>query len=251
MLKSIVLSAALLLLNVGVAAAQAQPTGMDPAAKVVRDNDAQRPVDPQRPVNVDKLPPQASDVPYRGPDAPGDCANCPPPRHYDSTEVIKNSRDVDHSRVINTSSEVIVPPKVREINKLVIHENETRNIGTIEHNHQIIEKEIRYVKRAPVPRYAPVRRVKRVEMVLVAVPQARPCSCGCGACGQTSYTYAYTYVPVQKHTYAPVQQYAVRQQYVVQQPAYAPVQQYAVVPVPQPRAYSDQTAPAGTYYTYR
>ncbi|MCX7312722.1 MAG: hypothetical protein NTV56_13605 [Alphaproteobacteria bacterium] len=259
--KSIVLSAALLL-SLGVAAAQAQTqgqsqgqyqaqsqpqyNGIEPAAKLSRYSDQRRPVNAEQlPVNIDKVPPPVgnppyrapvSDAPYRSADAPGDCANCPPPRQYDSTEVVKNSRDVDNSRVINTQSEVIVPPKVREINKLVIQENETRNIGTIEHNHQIIEKEIRYVRRAPV-RHAPAHRpAKRVEMVLVAVPQR-----GCG-CGGQSYTY--TYVPAQQPVYAPVQQYAV----VPQQ--YAVHQQYAVVPVAQPRAYGYQPAQSA-YYAYR
>ena len=36
-------------------------------------------------------------------DAPRqDCTDCPPPRRYDNTEVVKTSRDVDQSRVINT-----------------------------------------------------------------------------------------------------------------------------------------------------
>jgi len=112
------------------------------------------------------------------------CETCPPPRkHYDKVEVIKNSRDVDNSRVINTESVVHVRPRVKEYNKLVIHENETRNVGTILHNHRIIEKEIRYVKRAPVyrparPAYRVVERIQQV-IVPVMVPQAAPCGCPC------------------------------------------------------------------------
>ena len=34
-----------------------------------------------------------------------------------------------------------------ETNHLIIHENETRNIGTIQHNHTIIEKELVLTKR--------------------------------------------------------------------------------------------------------
>jgi hypothetical protein len=75
-----------------------------------------------------------------------DCFKCPPPRHYDSQEVIKNTRDVDHSKVIETQS--VVPSKrVIETNHLVIHENEVRNIGVIQHNHTIIEKELVLTKR--------------------------------------------------------------------------------------------------------
>jgi hypothetical protein len=75
-----------------------------------------------------------------------DCYKCPPPRNYDSTEVVKQSRDIDHSRVIETQS--VVPSKrLIETNHLVVHENETRNIGTVQHNHTIIEKELILTKR--------------------------------------------------------------------------------------------------------
>jgi len=75
-----------------------------------------------------------------------DCDKCPPPRNYDSTEVIKQTRDIDHSRVIETQS--VVPSKrVIETNHLIIHENETRNVGTVQHNHTIIEKELVLTKR--------------------------------------------------------------------------------------------------------
>ena len=75
-----------------------------------------------------------------------DCYKCPPPRHYDSQEVVKQTRDVDHSRVIETQS--VVPSKrLIETNHLIIRENETRNIGTVQHNHTIIEKELVLTKR--------------------------------------------------------------------------------------------------------
>jgi hypothetical protein len=76
-----------------------------------------------------------------------DCYKCPQPRqHYDSQEVIKKTRDVDHSRVIETQS--VVPSKrLIETNHLIVHENETRNVGTVQHNHTIIEKELVLHKR--------------------------------------------------------------------------------------------------------
>jgi|SRR3954453_21760739 hypothetical protein len=75
-----------------------------------------------------------------------DCYKCPPPRNYDTQEVVKNTRDVDHSRTIETQS--VVPSKrLIETNHLIIKENETRNVGTIEHNHTIIEKELVLTKR--------------------------------------------------------------------------------------------------------
>ena len=91
---------------------------------------------------VAATPAMAGDYGYRN-----DCYKCPQPRpNYDSTEVIKQSRDVDHSRVIETQS--VVPSKrLIETNHLIIRENETRNIGTVQHNHTIIEKELVLTKR--------------------------------------------------------------------------------------------------------
>ncbi len=94
------------------------------------------------------------------------CKDCPAPRpHYDSQEIKKNTRDIDHSRVIETQTVVPVPPRTVTKNHLVIHKNTTRHVGTIRHRHTIVEKEIRYVRpRAPtvvnfvVHEYRPVRR---------------------------------------------------------------------------------------------
>ena len=78
---------------------------------------------------------------YRNP-----CYKCPPPKNYDSQEVIKTTKDVDHSRVIETQS--VVPSKrLIETNHLIVRENETRNIGVVQHNHTIIEKELILTKR--------------------------------------------------------------------------------------------------------
>ena len=75
-----------------------------------------------------------------------DCYKCPPPRNYDSQEVVKKTRDVDHTRVIETQS--VVPSKrVIETNHLIIRENEIRNVGVVQHNHTIIEKELVLTKR--------------------------------------------------------------------------------------------------------
>ena len=83
--------------------------------------------------------------------ARAECIDCPKPReHYDTQETIHNTRDVDHSRVIETQSEVPVSRRVKETNHLVIRENETRNVGVVQHNHTIIERVPRYVVRVPV-----------------------------------------------------------------------------------------------------
>jgi hypothetical protein len=145
---------------------------------------------------------------------PRECADCPPPKHYDEIEVIKNTRDVDQSRTINTKSEVAVPPRVREHNKLIIHENETRNVGVIQHNHQIVEREIRYVRRRHSPRPRPVLAY-RLQPVLVPVVEQKSSGCGCG--GSTlSYGYRVGYVYTPEYVYP-----------AARQPA-----QYAVMPAP-------------------
>jgi hypothetical protein len=82
------------------------------------------------------------------------CKGCPAPRpHYDSQEVVRTTRDIDHSRVINTQSVVYVPSsrRVRTRNHLVVRQNTTRHIGVVRHNHTVVEKEIRYVRRVQVP----------------------------------------------------------------------------------------------------
>jgi hypothetical protein len=79
----------------------------------------------------------------------GECADCAPRRKYDSQEVVKKVRTIDHSRVINTRVVVPAGTRVRETNHLVIHKNETRHVGVIRHNRIIVEKEIRYVRRVP------------------------------------------------------------------------------------------------------
>jgi hypothetical protein len=136
--------------------------------------------------------------PERGGDAPArECSDCPPPKHYDKIEVVKTSRDVDQSRVINTDSVVHVRPKEKEYNKLVIHENEVRNVGVIQHNHRIIEKEIRYVKRKPVYRY-PAYQVQTV-IVPVVVQPARECGCPC-TCSAPRYVYEQAYAYPQTRT---------------------------------------------------
>jgi hypothetical protein len=78
------------------------------------------------------------------------CYDCPAPReHYDSQETIHTTNDVDQSRVINTQSEAEVSRRVKQTNHLVIRENQTRNVGVVQHNHTIYERVPRYVVRVP------------------------------------------------------------------------------------------------------
>lgn len=123
-----------------------------------------------------------------------DCPECAPRRKYDSQEVVKKVRNIDHSRVINTKVVVPARTRFREHNHLVIHKNETRHVGTVQHNRIIVEKEIRYVRRIPVQtrvefithNYRPVERPYTVT-VPVAPRYISKCSGGLfgtyGSCG--------------------------------------------------------------------
>ena len=74
------------------------------------------------------------------------CAQCASPKKYDTQEVQKTVKEVDHSAVIETKS--LAPSRrVIETNHLIVHENETRNVGVIQHNHTVIEKELVLTKR--------------------------------------------------------------------------------------------------------
>ena len=107
------------------------------------------------------------------------CKNCAKPRpHYDSQEVVRTTKDVDHSRVINTQTVIEVPSrKVRTHNHLVIRKNTIRHVGVVRHKHTIIEKEIRYkrphVQAPPVvvnfvtQRYHTVHRPALIEAPIV------------------------------------------------------------------------------------
>ncbi len=76
------------------------------------------------------------------------CFNCPAPRpYYDSQETIRTTRDIDRSRVINTQTVVPASRQVRETNHLVVRHNKIRNVGVVRHNHTIVERDIRYVRR--------------------------------------------------------------------------------------------------------
>lgn len=192
--------AAIVALVFGTALAAAQaPYDNDQIARIKQEVDQRRTPDQ----SVAPAPQHTPDANYATDARPEPCATCPQPRpHYDNVEVVKTSRDVDQSRVINTESVVVVPPRKKEINKLIIRENETRNVGVVQHNHTIIEKEIRYVKRrAPVypayrvqTTYQPVCQngalaywiVRRGGEAMVVTaeqwgygnPCHRPCDCG-------------------------------------------------------------------------
>ena len=77
------------------------------------------------------------------------CYDCPAPKVYDTQEIVHTTKDVDQSQVINTQSEVEASRRVKETNHLIVRENETRNVGVIQHNHTIYERVPRSVVRVP------------------------------------------------------------------------------------------------------
>jgi hypothetical protein len=107
------------------------------------------------------------------------CYDCPAPKVYDSQETIHTTKDVDQSQVINTQSEVEVSRRVKETNHLVVRENETRNVGVIQHNHTIYERVPRYVVRVPAVTVVSfvTQRYRVVETpATMTVPSSRPAS---------------------------------------------------------------------------
>jgi hypothetical protein len=124
-----------------------------------------------------------------------ECFECGPRRRYDDQKVVKKVRNIDHSRVINTVTVVPAEPRVRETRRLVIQKNEIRHVGVVQHNHIIVEKEVRYVRRAPPTTVNFVthnyRVVERPAMVSVQVMPSRNYECGLGlgryqgSCGPT------------------------------------------------------------------
>ena len=115
----------------------------------------------------------------------GDCFDCQPRRHYDDQEVVKKVRNVDRSRVINTVTVLPASRRVRETNRLVIRKNEIRNVGVVQHNHVIVEKEIHYVRHAPATTTVNFvthhyRVIERPAAVLIPVAPRRNYECGVG-----------------------------------------------------------------------
>ena len=194
MLKYAVAATVLLGLTATSAPAIAGPPDSESAPQIRQQMDQQP---DQRTTAGEAAPEQGepNSYPDRAPALPPkNCPDCAPRKHYDNVEVVKSHRDVDRSRVINTESVVEVPPRQKEYNKLIVHENETRNVGVIQHNHRIIEKEIRYVRRVPVYR---TRVIERVQPVIVPAPQpCGCCSCGGGLIGAlTGHHGGYGYAP--------------------------------------------------------
>lgn len=74
------------------------------------------------------------------------CSECPLPKGFDSQEVVKNVRTIDHSKVINTVTVIPAGRRGKVTRHLVIHLTEVRHVGVIQHNHMIIEKTIRSVR---------------------------------------------------------------------------------------------------------
>src|SRR6187401_1152659 len=57
------------------------------------------------------------------------CSDCPLPKGFDSQEVVKNVRTVDHSKVVNTVTVVPAGRRGKTTRHLVIHLTEIRHVG--------------------------------------------------------------------------------------------------------------------------
>jgi hypothetical protein len=71
------------------------------------------------------------------------CSECPLPQGFDSQEVLKKVRIIDHSKIINTVTVLPAGRRGKATRHLVLHLTEVRHVGVIQHNHTIIEKSIR------------------------------------------------------------------------------------------------------------
>ena len=114
-----------------------------------------------------------------------ECFDCQPRRRYDDQQVVKKVRSVDHSRVINTVTVVPAGRRLRETNRLVIQKNEIRHVGVVQHNHIIVEKDIRTVRRVPVTTTVNFvthnyRVMERPAAVSIPVVPRRTYECGLG-----------------------------------------------------------------------
>ena len=84
------------------------------------------------------------------------CENCKPPRIYDSYEVIKKIREVDHSRVINTTEVVPVyryAPEPPQPERRLVRVPSVTVVHFVTHQYKVIE--------GPVATYAEVPVVRR------------------------------------------------------------------------------------------
>ena len=67
-------------------------------------------------------------------------------KKYDSQEVVRTNKTIDHTGTVDTKT-VNPSTRVIETNHLIVHENETKNVGTVQHNRTIVEKEVVLTKR--------------------------------------------------------------------------------------------------------
>ena len=136
-----------------------------------------------------------------------DCANCPPPKHYDSTEVIKKSRDVDQSRVINTESVVEVPSedeREQQAHRPRERDPQRRRDPAQPQDHREGNplREARAGLSAPRSGASGCGSRPCLCPVVQQTPCGCPCSCGGGSHGGYAQAYAQTYVYAEPHAYA-------------------------------------------------
>jgi hypothetical protein len=67
-----------------------------------------------------------------------ECPGCPAPRQYDSHEIIKKIREIDHSRVINTTTVVPIYRRAPEPERLYVRPT-TTVVNFVTHRYKVTE----------------------------------------------------------------------------------------------------------------
>ena len=152
------IAGALLFLAAAGAPAFAAPDGLPAYPPVVPPIEVTPPAAAQDAPPVQYAPPMppvdAALEPAAAP--PVACENCAPPRIYDSHEVIKKIREVDHSRVINTTTVVPVyryAPEPPQPERRLVRVPSVTVVHFVTHQYKVIE--------GPVATYAEVPVVRR------------------------------------------------------------------------------------------
>jgi hypothetical protein len=112
----------------------------------------------EKPVTAVEKPSVVSDKPASAP--PPACADCAPPKRYDSEEVIKKIREIDRSRVINTTERAPAPAPRRSDEGMRVRSDKTL-VVFVTHEYRVIESpglvSAAAYDVAPAPRYSSYR----------------------------------------------------------------------------------------------
>lgn len=94
-----------------------------------------KPARPHKPLTSYKPARPHKPVTSYTPANPHKCRTCPPPKKYDSTEVVRESKTVDHSKVINTYE--VVHRRQASRPRLVYARPSVTVVNNVVHNYRI------------------------------------------------------------------------------------------------------------------